>query len=164
MTQETQLAIRQYQAGDQAAVWALHKMGIQQVAADLGDAAYSDLHQIEQVYLRNRGEFLVGILDGRLVVMGAIKRTTAERAEVKRMRVQREFQGQGLGQQILTRLEVRAVELGYRTLHLDTSSEQLVAQALYRKHGYRQLEETQKVQGLTLLFFEKRLQAVSAGE
>ena len=157
MTKGLMMEIRQYQAGDCDAVWALHKLSMQQVAADLGDGAYTDLHQIEQVYLNNRGEFLVGILDGRLVAMGAVKRTTDERAEVKRMRVHPDFQGRGFGQMMLTLLEARAVELGYAMLHLDTSSGQDAAIGLYRKNGYRQLEETKEVQGLTLLFFEKSL-------
>jgi ribosomal protein S18 acetylase RimI-like enzyme len=152
------MEIRQYQAGDHDAVWALHKVGMQQVAADLGDGAYTDLHQIEQVYLNNRGEFLVGIHEGRLVAMGAVKQTTDERAEVKRMRVHPEFQGRGFGQMMLTALEARAVELGYTTLHLDTSSGQDAAIGLYRKNGYRPLAGTKEVQGLTLLFFEKSLE------
>lgn len=147
------MEIRQYQAADHDAVWALHKLGMQQVEADLGDGAYTDLHQIEEVYLNNRGEFLVGILDGRLVAMGAIKQTTEERAEVKRMRVHPDVQGRGYGQRMLTLLEARAVELGYMTLHLDTSSGQAAAIGLYRKNGYRQLDETKEVQGLTLIFF-----------
>ena len=149
------MKIRQYQAADQDAVWALHKLGVQQVEADLGDGAYTDLHQIEQVYLRNQGEFLVGIYEGRLVAMGAVKHTTDERSEIKRMRVHPDVQGRGFGQMMLTILEARAVALGYTTLHLDTSSGQDAAIGLYRKNGYRQLDETKVVQGLTLLFLRK---------
>jgi GNAT superfamily N-acetyltransferase len=154
--------LRQYQASDHDAVWALHKLALQQVGAYLGDGVRDDdLDHIEAVYLNNRGEFLVGIHEGRLLAMGALKRTTDERAEIKRMRVDLAFQGHGFGQMILTRLEARAVELGYTMLHLDTSPGQSAALALYRKNGYRQLEETLVVRGLTLLFFEKRLSPVA---
>ncbi len=41
------------------------------------------------------------------------------------------------------RLENRARELGYETLHLDTTVGQTAAQALYRCHGYMETRRTQ---------------------
>lgn len=152
------MEIRQYQTADHAAVWELHQVVLQRVGADLGDGSWADdLHQVEQVYLSNRGEFLVGFHDTRLMAMGGLRHTTDERAEITRMRVHPDVQGRGFGQLILTALQARAVELGYTTLHLDTSPAAMAAQRLYRKNGFRQLSETREVRGLTQIFFEKSL-------
>lgn len=86
------MEIRRYQPTDLAAVWALHVIALEHAGAYAEHGPWDDdLHHIEAVYLHNRGEFLVGIEDGRLAAMGAIRYTDDERAEVKRMRVQPEM-------------------------------------------------------------------------
>jgi GNAT superfamily N-acetyltransferase len=88
--------------------------------------------------------------------MGALRRTTADRAEIKRMRVHPDFQHRGFGQAILNALEVKARQLGYKMLHLDTSLQQTAAQQFYAKNGY--VEVDRRKQGwFILLFYEKRL-------
>ncbi|GHO85040.1 GNAT family N-acetyltransferase [Dictyobacter formicarum] len=150
--------IRQYQQIDQDAVWALHKAALHGTGADLEDGHWdADLFQIEQVYLDNQGEFLVGEIEDRIVAMGAIRRISETRSEIKRMRVHPGFQKRGLGQMILSHLEARAVALGYQTLQLDTTTLQIAAQRLYRKNGFTQLEKTETINGLTVLLFEKKL-------
>lgn len=152
------MKIRQYQPVDQDAVWALHKAALHGTGADLEDGHWdTDLFQIEQVYLNNQGEFLVGEIENRIVAMGAIKKITSTRSEIKRMRVHPDFQRRGLGQMMLAQLEARAIGLGYCTLQLDTTTLQVAAQQLYRKNGFVQLEKTETIKGLTVLFFEKDL-------
>ena len=130
--------LRRYEPADRAAVAYLHVHAIQQAGAYLGRGPWDDdVYAIEQVYLKNGGEFLIGECDGLLVAMGALKRTSPERAEIKRMRVHPAYQGRGYGQRILDELEARARALGYQTLHLDTSILQLPAQRLYEKNGFR---------------------------
>ncbi|GCE09132.1 GNAT family N-acetyltransferase [Dictyobacter aurantiacus] len=152
------MKIRQYRPADQGAVWALHKAALHGTGADLEDEQWdADLFQIEEVYLDNQGEFLVGEIENRIVAMGAIKKITSTRSEIKRMRVHPDFQKRGLGQMMLTRLEARAIALGYQVLQLDTTTLQVAAQQLYRKNGFVQLEQTETIKGLTVLFFEKDL-------
>jgi len=91
------------------------------------------------VYLGSGGEFLVGILEGDVVAMGAIKRDSPDVAEVRRMRVRSDLQGRGYGQAMLDALHCRAAGLGYSTLHLDTTVQQRVARRLYLKNGYREV-------------------------
>ncbi|MDQ6661830.1 MAG: hypothetical protein M3Z24_12805 [Chloroflexota bacterium] len=67
------MEIRRYQQADHAEVWMLHKTALQDVGADFGIGPWDDdLQHIEQVYLKNQGEFLVGICEGRIVAMGAL--------------------------------------------------------------------------------------------
>jgi len=56
---------------------------IQQTGAYLGRGPWDDdVYAIEEVYLKNWGEFLIGECDGLLVAMGALKHTSPERAEI----------------------------------------------------------------------------------
>ncbi|GLV54307.1 GNAT family N-acetyltransferase [Dictyobacter sp. S3.2.2.5] len=152
------MRIRQYQQADKSAVWALHKAALHGTGADLEDGQWdADLFQIEEVYLNNQGEFLVGEIENRIVAMGAIKKITSTRSEIKRMRVHPDFQKRGLGQMMLTQLEARAIALSYQVLQLDTTTLQVAAQQLYRKNGFVQLETIEIVKGLTVLFFKKDL-------
>jgi ribosomal protein S18 acetylase RimI-like enzyme len=152
------LEIRRYRESDHDVVWALHNLALEQVDAHAGNGPWDDdLHQIEEVYLANGGEFLVGVLDGRIVAMGALKKTSAERAEVKRIRVHPDFQRRGFGQALLEALEARAVALGYKRLHLDTTVQQTAAQALYARNGYAMVGRAQFGR-FELILYEKELE------
>lgn len=151
------LEVRRYQPNGYKFVWALHRIALQQVGADLGDGPWdNDLRDIENHYLRNNGEFLVGLVLGRIVAMGAFRRTDSHRAEIKRMRVHPDFQQRGFGQIILEALEARARTLGYTVLHLDTSTQQLSAQNFYQKNGF--IKSGQVVlYGVDSILYEKNL-------
>jgi GNAT superfamily N-acetyltransferase len=134
------LHIRRYEPGDKRAVRRLHDDALNEVGAHLGTGPWDeDLDDIEGVYLGSGGEFLVGILEGDVVAMGAIKRDSPDVAEVRRMRVRSDLQGRGYGQAMLDALHCRAAGLGYSTLHLDTTVQQRVARRLYLKNGYREV-------------------------
>jgi ribosomal protein S18 acetylase RimI-like enzyme len=149
--------LRRYTAADQEAVEYLHVFVLQQTGAYLGRGPWdNDIYAIEEVYLNNQGEFLIGECDGQIVAMGALRRTSPERAEIKRMRVHPDYQGRGYGQHILDELEARARALGYRTLHLDTSILQIPAQKLYEKNGYREVGRDVYGQ-LEVILYEKEL-------
>src|SRR3954451_6834481 len=148
------LQIRKYLPQDRDQVWDLHNLALSLAGAHAGNEWYEDLHDIEGFYLSNQGEFLVGLLDRRVVAMGALKRITREKAEVKRMRVHPDHQRKGFGQQILSALEERAAELGYRTLTLDTAVIQVPAQQLYLKNGFRETGRAVFV-GFDVILFEK---------
>jgi len=150
------LLLRRYEPGDEAAVCALHERALRQVEAFLLGPWNDDLHDIPAVYLNHGGEFLVGVIDGRIVAMGALRRTDAERAELKRMRVDPACQRRGYGRAMLLALEERAREIGYQLLHLNTTARQTAAIHLYRTHGYHQTGR-KTFKGLEVLFFEKRL-------
>ncbi len=153
----SRLRIRRYQHADHDAVWALHRQALHDVGAHSGAGPWDDdLHAIAGVYLEQRGDFLVGLLEGQLVAMGALRHTSARRAEIKRMRVSPHVQRRGFGRLILEHLEQRARELGYTQLHLDTTTGQLAAQSLYFAHGYRETGRERRSQ-FELIFLEKWL-------
>jgi ribosomal protein S18 acetylase RimI-like enzyme len=149
--------IRRYRQDDADAVWDLHNLALEGTGAHLGNGPWDkDLKRIKEVYLDRGGEFLVGVLDGRIVAMGGLNRTDEERGEIKRMRVHPDHQRRGLGTAILEHLESGARSFGYKTLHLETAVVQTAAQKLYEKHGYREVGRT-VVGGLDTILYEKRI-------
>jgi len=149
--------LRRYKPADREAVAYLHVHAIQQTGAYLGRGPWDDdVYAIEEAYLSKQGEFLIGECDGLFVAMGALKRTSPERAEIKRMRVHPDYQGRGYGQLILEELEARASALGYQILHLDTSILQIPAQKLYEKNGFRAVGRDM-YQNLEVILYEKQL-------
>ena len=154
---QNNLLIRPYRDEDSDAVWDLHNRALNDVGAHGGNGPWDDdLHHIIDVYENQKGAFLVGEIDGRIVAMGALKRTDANRAEIKRMRVHPEFQRRGFGSAMLEALINKAREFAYLTLHLDTTTIQVAAQQLYKKYGFQQIG-TDNVAGFDLLLYEKEL-------
>ncbi|MDP9439258.1 MAG: GNAT family N-acetyltransferase [Actinomycetota bacterium] len=150
------LRIRRYEAGDREAVWRLHNEALDEVGAHLGNGAWDDdLHEIEAAYLKTGGEFLVGVLDGGVVAMGALRRVSPEEAEIKRMRVEPTLQGRGHGQALLDALHRRAEQLGYSTLRLDTAVRQRAARGLYERNGYREVRRG-RIGPFDCVFYERR--------
>lgn len=149
------VTIRRYDDPDHDEVVAVHRLALEQIGTYLTDPHWdADLDRITDVYLRDGGEFLVGVYEGRIVAMWALKRTDTSRAQIRRMRVHPDLQRRGIGQEMLRRLEARALELGYRTLHLDTTVQQTAAQRLYQKNGYYETGRTRWGQ-FDVILYEK---------
>ncbi len=150
------LQLRRYRETDHDEVVWLHHLGLEQFGADAGPGPWDDdLKDITSHYFEH-GDFIVGFLGGRLVAMGAVRGISSEAGEIKRMRVLPEFQRRGFGHQILEALEKRAADLGYARLFLDTSENQVPAQAFYLTHGYREVRRDVSTQP-ALIHFEKHL-------
>jgi GNAT superfamily N-acetyltransferase len=150
------LRLRQFRVGDAPAVLELNDLAMNQVGAH-GNGPWSvDLSVIPDAYFAAGGEFLVGEVDGELVAMGALRRVSAASAEIKRMRVHPRWQRRGFGRELLGRLEIRARELGFSTLRLDTTVHQRAARALYEGAGYRMVG-TGHEHGFEVVYYEKRL-------
>jgi GNAT superfamily N-acetyltransferase len=151
------LNIRQYEPRDGDAVRELHDVALNAVGAHAGAGPFDeDLHRIAEVYLDAGGEFLVGELEGRIVAMGALKRHDDGSGEIGRMRVHPDCWRRGFGQMILTALEGRARELGFRRLWLVTTIGQTAARQLYEKNGYRPLERSESY-GFEVIRYGKEL-------
>ena len=148
------LEVRRFATGDAGAV-----RGLDDAAMSTGEAAdrgYEDLDSIAASYLEDGGEFLVGVCDGRVVAIGALRHVTDAIAEPNRMCVHPGFRRRGFGRTLLARLEHRAGELGYRQLRLDTPVALTAAQRLYDSAGYREVGRGQ-LAGAEVIYFEKAL-------
>lgn len=83
------------------------------------------------------GAFVLALVDGRPVGCGGVRRLEPDVAEVKRMWVDPQLRGGGLGGRLLRELEARAVALGHRVVRLDTNVTLSEAVAMYERAGYR---------------------------
>jgi len=85
------------------------------------------------------GVFVIARLGGRPIGCGALKAKERCIGEVKRMWVDGEARGLGVGWRLLATLEADARKFGLETLRLETNRSLVEAQALYRRAGYREV-------------------------
>lgn len=114
------------------------------------DAELSQLYSPDQRFGPNlksqhleggRGTFLIARDSiGRAVGCGAIRLIDSNTAEVKRMYVDPEHRGAGVGRAVLQRLEAAARELGATRAVLETGIHQQAAIELYRRAGFVQVD------------------------
>ncbi|VGO22207.1 GNAT family N-acetyltransferase [Pontiella sulfatireligans] len=149
--------IRPYENRDKVAVWNLHNAALRPTGAHAGNGDWdNDLHHIPEVYLETGGVFLVGLLNGGIVAMGALERKGQGQAEVRRMRVHPDQQRNNFGQLILEQLEESALQLGLRNLYLETTTLQETAQRFYMKNNYRETER-KIIAPFEVIHYEKTL-------
>jgi len=77
-------------------------------------------------------------------------------AEVRCMRVNIDYQKQGIGSFILENLIKKAKELGYKKLELDTIENMHAAQRLYEKFGFKEFKRG-RAGHLESIFYELEL-------
>ena len=148
--------IRRYVKADNKSVKKLHKNALQVIDAWIDGKWDEDLDDIENIYLKD-GEFLIGLLDNKIIAMGAIKRVSDDICELKRMRVYPDHQGKGYGSIILKELEIRAKELNFKTIQLDTTVKQPAAIHLYEKNNYQETGRKIKGPPFETIYFKKDL-------
>ena len=85
------------------------------------------------------GVFIVARLEGRAVGCGALKRPGLEIGEIKRLWIDPDTRGLGLGRKLLTALEDAARDMGLTHVRLDSNRALTEAIALYKKCGYSEV-------------------------
>ena len=133
----------------------------------------ADLKTIEETYVESGGAFLVGCVKLRsthptsgegaereekgteeIVAMGAFRPTDDATAEIKRMRVDPDYQRRGYGQRILDALETNAEERGFEEFTLDTLARQTAAREFYEANGYEEFDR-ESFAGHEVCFYRK---------
>ena len=136
------LKIRRYEAKDNAAAKELNYAGLEQMRPDIDwkgiGVADGDYDDIENIYINSWGDFLVGTVNGEVVVTGAVKKLDENCGEIKRIRVKPECQRRGYGEAMTKALIKRAEELGYKKIRIDTMTTNTRAQALFNKTGFKE--------------------------
>ena len=131
------------------------------------DAGLAELYPPEQRFGPNlkaehlepgRGAFLVARDGDRAVGCGAIRLIDPTTAEAKRMYVEPDSRGRGVGWAVLTGLEAAARQLGVQRLVLETGVHQEAAIVLYRRAGFTQIDcWGEYASSATSICFEKNL-------
>ncbi len=152
------VVLRQFEIRDQEAVCSLHERAMKLVGTyfentDPKSDWDKDIRDIENIYIKNNGEFYVATVEDDIVAMGALGKVDDNTAEVKRMRVEPSWQGKGIGKLILGQLIHRAKELGYSRLILDVAEKQKIAQHLYESLGFKEFKREEMV-GMKMRWYE----------
>jgi putative acetyltransferase len=86
------------------------------------------------------GTFVIARSDGAAAGCGALRLLDETTAELKRMYVEPELRGRGIGKAIVEHLEVAAMTMGAHRLVLETGTHQTEAIALYRHAGFSAID------------------------
>jgi len=116
---------------------------------------------LEEVTSPN-GVFLVVYLGAEPIGCGALKFHGTDAAEIKRMWVAESVRGLGIGRRLLRELEGRAESHGNPAVRLDTNATLVEAIAMYRAHGYVEIDPFND-EPYADLWFEKRVSRSSGG-
>ena len=116
------------------------------------------------------GDMTLGLLDGEPAcawvvnreyepeyVSGAWEHTGGDFCVLHRLCVNPELQGRGLARQAMARMEKNAFDKGFDSVRLDVFSQNLHAQRLYERLGYKRTGEVRFRKGIFYLM-EKGLQ------
>ena len=107
----------------------------------LGEYAPEDMHTVDfEGFHRDGGVFVVAYHSGTPIACGALRPISDADVELKRMYVVDSHRGRGVSRQVLTFLESKARQLGFRRLLLETGDQQEAAIGLYSASGYEQVE------------------------
>ncbi len=93
---------------------------------------YKPYNQLDEIQ-----EVIVVYVDDTAIGGGAIRRYDDETAELKRVFVRPEYQGQGIGTKLVSLLLEWAKELGYQRMILETGELLAESCAVYRKLGFQ---------------------------
>lgn len=90
---------------------------------------YNELTDIHDVW--------VAYANGSAVGCASYKKISSDVAEVKRVFVHPEYRGKGIAEHLMMALETNARQQGYHRLLLETGESLVAATQLYKKLGYR---------------------------
>ncbi len=124
-----------------------HGIMIHQLIADVLDSyhlfhfrpAYvdRDVDDLETNYFNNNGYFWVVENEfGSIIATVAIYRIDDHTCELRKMYLQMQEQGKGIGKLLLQTAITKAIELGYTKMVLKTNSKLQTAIGMYRKNGF----------------------------
>ena len=170
------VTFREVQPGDLPDLWALNDLPNLGATADpltplplppapAPPAAFPDLADIVANFYAVGGDFLIGERNGALVAMGGSFRLGPDTIEIGRVRVHPACRREGLGAELIRRLEERAQAAGITVVTLNTATNMPEALAFYDAVGYRRSRlECDPAWAWTLQHFEKLLPPTARDE
>ena len=87
--------------------------------------------------------------------MGAFKKVSESVVNMRRIRVRPDRHRKGIGEMIVKELEKRAKNMGYGRIELHTTVDQVPAQRLYQKNGYRETHRENNAPGSERIHYKK---------
>ena len=135
------------------------------------DVLSTDLKDKELKYwTKSPNKFIVAKSkeSGKILGCGSYKKISPTTVSLHRVAVDRDFRGLKIGEKLLVSLIDLVKENGYKTMYLETNETQKAAQWLYKKHGFKYLNNVtnepqvfgmnfEHLAGVKELAFEKKL-------
>ena len=122
----------------------------------------ADAERMPGPYTPPRGGLWLALSNDRGIGCVALRPLDDRIAEVKRMFVEAEYRGQGVGRVLMETLIAGARERGYETLRLGTLHDMDAALGLYRALGFTPIERYRADELIDTRFFELPLGAGAA--
>ncbi|MCY3034521.1 GNAT family N-acetyltransferase [Aerococcus urinae] len=157
--------IRPIQAKDDDQIAKIIRNALESVGLDKPGTAYYDpeldhLSQFYQVKPKSRGYFLA--VDDSDQVLGGVGFAECDLfdhcAELQKIYLAPQAQGQGLGRALMEKLIQEVKSAAYRQLYLETHSSLKAAIGLYQKYGFKEISQPENLIHTTMdRFFLKDL-------
>lgn len=140
------LIIQPIKSEDDAALAKVIKTSLEELGHAKPGTAYTDelTNTMSKAYTNPRSAYWVAYVDGILVGGCGIKQLDGsgdEYCELQRMFLDSEYRGNGISNQLMDICLSAAKEKGFKFCYLETMSNMLVAQKLYAKYGFKQVEK-----------------------
>lgn len=139
--------------GDFSAIRELFAEGLAEGHIRSNDTG-ADIENIREAYFSDEGAsgFWVAKLDDTVIGMIAVQRTDENAAEVRRLRVRKEFRRRGIGTMLMKHALAFCQRQGYLKVVLDVRIDLGPAIALFEKFGFV-LSRTREIDGFEMLDF-----------
>ena len=128
-------------AAQDAAIAELIRYNLRIHGLDIPGTAYYDeaLDQLSAYYAQPGREYFVLTMQGRVVGGIGLAEFRGDCCELQKLYLDDSVKGQGLGYELIARIEERARELGYRQIYLETHTRLAAAIHIYERSGYREI-------------------------
>ena len=136
-----------------------------QISLPKENRTHIDFENPYQYHRNRKGDLLIAEVDGKIVGFGGFveypEPTITPTCNMRRLRVDPDYQRLGIGQKLVVERERRAIEAGYKVARVGTSNKNQAVLHLLLKNGYKIIRETSEPEkGLGPDFIEYQLEKV----
>lgn len=129
--------LRNYRPGDEDSVFQMVKTVLAEYRLSANsDVTDADLKDIQLSYISKGGVFRILESEGRIVGSYGLYAMSIQSCELRKMYLLPEVRGQGLGKMMMDDAILKAKELKFTEMALETNSRLQEARELYRKYGF----------------------------
>ncbi len=158
------MIFREIKPSDNYALADLIRVNLKAYKLDIPGTAYFDEHldRLSEFYLADRSERFYYILEDEGKLAGGIGLAKIdlfeECAELQKLYLSDDVKGKGLGYKLISLIEDKARELGYKRIYLETHDNLKAAVHLYERCDYTEIDKPESVVHSTMnRFFIKDL-------
>ena len=158
------MEVREYQKSDTKGILLLHREFEREFfeeydTAPVREHQKSEFENTYRSYIQKDRKFWVIDHEGEIIGMVGIIIVDENTAELIRMRVKRQYRGQGLGKKLLSKVEEYCTNINKKRIILHTAKRLVIARKMYERYGFNLYNE-QALQGpfnFTMLSYYKDL-------